>query len=493
MRHPVLLSIAALAIAALALPASLPAQPAAPAPQALVRRAVQAAGGEQALRSIQNTSIDFYTALFQLGQEETPESPPRPGIATGRIVTDWANGRRFAMQEQRGGPQAIRTRGVNVGDVGMGTNQAGAQTPQQAANVAAIRRGMRLSAHRLLLLAHDNPAALSRLPARTIRGDAADGARFALGPDTLSMWFDRASGLLLASETVTDDGVLGDRRDLTIYQRWQPAGNTGALLPRQQDQLANGRLQQSLSITGLTVNDALPDSLFVIPDSIRARAPQPGAAAPPVVVTLNELAPGVWRAEGGSHFSLVVEQPAGLVLVEAPLNAARTRAVLDTLRARFPSKRVTQVVATHHHWDHSGGLRAAMAEGIPIVAQRRLDGFLRGIASAPKTRAPDALARTRRVPTIRLLDDSLTLGTGDSRVVIHRMPTTHAEGLVAAFVPAHGILFTSDVLSPGPQLPPLGVREVVDFARARGLRVTRFAGGHGGVAPWGELEGAYPR
>jgi len=277
-----------------------------------------------------------------------------------------------------------------------------------------------------------------------------------------------------------------------MFTRWQDAGG-GVRLPRQLDLAVNDRLQSNIVVTAATVG-AVPDSLFVIPDTIAARAQRltPGAPPPPAAppVTLVELAPGVWRAEGGTHFSLIVEQPTQLVVVEAPQNAARTQSLLDTLRARFPQKRVGVVVNTHHHWDHAGGLRAAMAAGLPILTQRRNVAFVRGIATARKTLAPDALTRRAPVPPVRAVDDTVTLGTGDSRVVVYRLPTTHAEGMLAAYVPAARLLFTSDVLTPSANLPALGSGEITALARTRGIAIERVVGGHGGIASWPDVEKA---
>ncbi|MFN2399465.1 MAG: MBL fold metallo-hydrolase, partial [Gemmatimonadaceae bacterium] len=197
--------------------------------------------------------------------------------------------------------------------------------------------------------------------------------------------------------------------------------------------------------------------------------------------------PGVWRAEGGSHHSLVVEQPARLVVVEAPQTSARSRAVLDTLRKRFPQKPVGLVVNTHHHWDHSGGLRAYMAAGIPVVTHQRNAAFARRIAAARKTIQPDALSRSPRVPSIQQVSDSVIIGAGESRVVIYRIPTAHVEGMLGAYVPAARLLFVSDVLTPGPTLAPAGSAEVVAAVRALGVTVDRVAGGHGGVANWADI------
>jgi glyoxylase-like metal-dependent hydrolase (beta-lactamase superfamily II) len=153
------------------------------------------------------------------------------------------------------------------------------------------------------------------------------------------------------------------------------------------------------------------------------------------------------------------------------------------------------VVNTHHHWDHSGGLRAALAAGVPVATHARNAAFVRGIGAARKTVKPDELARRLgparvRPPAITAVQDSMVLGAGDQRVVIYRVPTAHVEGMLAAYVPAARLLFVSDVLSPGATLAPVGSAELVALARARGIPVERVAGGHGGVANWADVERA---
>ena len=463
-------------------------------PRDIVAQGVAAMGGEPALRGVRAVSIELYAATFAFGQEETPESPARANVSYGRSVADYAGGRFAGPIELRNVAGAVnKLRRVTTGGIGM-VETDGRPAPMNPAAVASFETDVRRFPDRLLLAALDNPPALSTLPVRTFRGRPHDGVRYAAGLDTVSLFFDRASGLLTVVETVTDDPILGDRRTEVWFTRWQHAGG-GVLYPRQFDRFWNGRLQQHSVFTSVTINPETPDSLFAIPDSIAARAQRSNPTPPPVVVTLVELAPGLWRAEGGSHHSLVVDQGASLVVVEAPQTTARTQAVLDTLRARFPGKAVGLVVNTHHHWDHSGGLRAALAAGVPVVTHARNAAFVRGIAAARKTVKPDALA-TRlgparvRVPAISAVEDSLVVGQGAGRIVVYRLPTAHAEGMLAAYVPGARLLFTSDVLSPGPTLPAAGTGELVAFVRARGIAVGRVAGGHGGVAAWADVERA---
>jgi glyoxylase-like metal-dependent hydrolase (beta-lactamase superfamily II) len=255
----------------------------------------------------------------------------------------------------------------------------------------------------------------------------------------------------------------------------------------------NGRLQQHQLVTSVAINGTLAESDFAIADSLVARAQPVPATAPapaPITVTLAELAPNVWRAEGGSHHSLVIRQATGLVVVEAPQSSARSRAVLDTLRGRFPGVTVRTLVPTHHHWDHSGGVREYLARGVDVIVHQRNVEFVRGIGAAQKTIAPDALSRGGRMPAVRAANPVTIVGVGETAVQLIELPTVHAQGMLAAYIPSARILFVSDVLTPGPTLAATGSREIVAMVRARGITVDRVVGGHGGIAAWADVERA---
>ncbi len=464
-----------------------------PAPRDLVARAVTAMGGDTAVRGLRGSATDFYQATFALGQEETPASPARANLTIGRQTTDYAGTRVLITTEGRNPTGAVnKVRRVIAGSIGM-TETNGVPAPDNPGQVAAVERFIRRTPERLLITALDNPAALRAIPVRRWRDEPLDGIRYAAGLDTLDLYFDRRSGLLVLTETLTDDPILGDRVTRTAFTRWQDAG--GVLFPRQIDIEVNNRLQTENVVTAVSTTPDLADTIFAIPDSIASRAQRSNPTPPPVVVTLVELAPNVWRAEGGSHHSLIVDQGTRLLVVEAPLSALRMEAMLDTLRARFPGKPVGLVINTHHHWDHSGGLRAVLAAGVPVVTQARNVSFVRSIATARKTIRPDVLSRRLGparppLPAISAVEDSLVMGRGDGQVIAYRLPTAHAEGMLAVYVPSARILFQSDVVNAAPTPPAAGSAELVRFVKARGIVVERVAGGHGLVLPWADVERA---
>ena len=486
-------AVAATLLSAAAFTPSLDAQARAtsPAPRDLVVRAAQAIGGETALRSVRTVETHFIATTFGLGQEESWASPPRPTILSGRAIADYANARRAQSQEVRPAPTttgASQGRQLITTDYGV-TEANGAWAPMAGAPLRSAQRAMREQPERLVLFALDNPASVRAIPARQWREETLDGVRIVQGSDSLALYFDRVNGRLTLAVVVTDDAILGDRTTETAFTRWTPTG--AVMLPRQVDVYANGRMLSTTQVWRGEVNGTVDEAMFGADDALAVRARSMAKLPPvPILVTLVELGPGVWRAEGQTHHTLVIEQGNGLLLLETPQSADRMRAVFDTLARRFPGRPITQAVNTHHHWDHSGGLRESMAKGIPMLTHQRNVAFLERIAAAPKSVAPDALSGRGRRPSIRGMSDTLVLGSGASTVVIYPITTVHAEGILAAFVPSVGVLFASDVLNPAATLNPVGSAELVAFAKARGLTVRTYAGGHGVTVPWADIERA---
>src|SRR5262249_31018734 len=101
-----------------------------------------------------------------------------------------------------------------------------------------------------------------------------------------------------------------------------------------------------------------------------AASAAPTTAPPPATVTVEKVANGIWFLAGQSHHSVLVEFADHLALIEAPQSDTRALAVIAKAREVVPGKPLTTVINSHHHFDHSGGIRAAVSEGLAVVTQK---------------------------------------------------------------------------------------------------------------------------
>ena len=217
-----------------------------------------------------------------------------------------------------------------------------------------------------------------------------------------------------------------------------------------------------------------------------------------VVATALAGHPNIQHLTGGFHHSLAVKLDDSLLVVEPPLNEARSQAVLKKLDELWPGVPVSHLILTHHHFDHMGGIRTYAAAGATIVTSELNSAYVEAALTSSHTLVPDELAGAAS-PKWRIeevaADGEFNLHEGGRSVGARHAPTIHSQDMLVIYVSGAQALFVSDIYMPGvfpPHQPvpaPFG-----DWAQGlrEGLaplewRIEWIAGGHGSVAPFTDL------
>ena len=190
-----------------------------------------------------------------------------------------------------------------------------------------------------------------------------------------------------------------------------------------------------------------------------ASATQPAPPAPPGTPT-KEVTKGLWLVEGTTHKSLLAEFSDHMMLIEAP-NEERTRAVLAKAKELRPDKPVTKLLVTHHHSDHTGGVRTAVAEApiVEIITHQSNVAYINEVLKRPHTINPDALAKKAgaKLPKITSIGDEGVVKDSMTTInLYHILDNTHADSMLMLYFPNGRILTQADVYMPN------DVRNVID-------------------------------
>ena len=197
-----------------------------------------------------------------------------------------------------------------------------------------------------------------------------------------------------------------------------------------------------LSITNVMPNAPLD---LTVPETVANAAPP---SAPQTMST--KLANGVWHVTGGSHHSVVVEFADYMAVVEAPLDEARSLAVIAEAKKLVPNKPLRYVLTTHHHFDHSGGLRTYVAEGATVVTHQSNVPYFEKTLVAPATLSPDAQSKAAKMPTLQGVTGKDILTDGKQTIEIYATGgDTHTNEYTLIYLPGPKNTHRSRCVQPG--------------------------------------------
>lgn len=242
-------------------------------------------------------------------------------------------------------------------------------------------------------------------------------------------------------------------------------------------------VMESLDVHRVLV-DASEDALPPAPDSVRS-LPIP-ADSGEITVEAVQVEKGIWYLKGLGNSTLF--EFADHVTVFEPFGSeANMKAVLDKARLLIPGKPITQIIASHHHLDHNGGLRTAVAEGLEVIAHRDNVELLRELAARPARRFPDALGRNPKPIKIVPVDDKLTLKDGIMQVdVLRVMNNNHMAAALIAYAPKQKLVAQGDLFDEGWEMVWWG-DSYADTVNHWGIDVDRDLAVHGNINPYAKV------
>ena len=451
--------------------------------QQVVHDAASALGGGDRLLAVRTLVIEGEGTQYNLGQDIAPG-------ASGQTFAVAQYRRAIDLPAERARTELVRVpkfnywqglaaqRQVQGIDKAIGYNVAPSGVASRVASPAADDRRAELLRHPITAVRAALDPAAKLTNARTDGSESSvdvltsDGRAFTLAIDATTKLPTRVA---MPANNVN----LGDVTISTAFADYQNIGGLQlpARLTTRTDDFTTGEVRVTKQAVDTDAGDLAAPAAAA---SASVPAPQPPT------VTVENVSPGVWLLAGGSHHSALVEFSDHLMLVDAPQNDARTLAVIAKARELRPDKPLTHVVSSHHHFDHSGGIRAAVAEGLTVITHQGNASFIEEIVKRPHTRVPDALSRNPRPLKMETVGDEKVITDGKMTLHLYPAPGDHSETMLMAYLPRERALIVIDVYEPGEAVNMFAGRFLEDVEK-RHLRVERIVPLHGKIVPYSQL------
>ena len=471
----------------------------------LVKQAITAEGGANALRGLRALAVKGDAKFWEPGQSFAAGGEPRfLGDATFTMTWDLAKGmaRTEWDRSQQYPPPPVKLKYTEtlLPTLGFVTDNNGTQ-PMSGIRVTALLRELERSSPQLLLKAMDDPSHLAAADPERLGQKSLPAVSFADAGTKFTILFDGASHLPAAIRTRDDDNINGDSNYDLVLSGWTSVA--GAQVAQSLSYQVNGVEVAKLTYV-LTPNPTIAADTFAVPAAVKAAAHPPATSNVPYQwvirrlfltrfldsdaviypaaggLKLVELAPNVQHVQGGTANNLIVAMKDYLVIFDAPYGELQSRWSIDAAKAKYPGKPIKYLVLTHHHMDHTGGMRTYVAEGATVIVPTPDKAYFEKDVKAPRTLVPDDLQKKPRPATIVEVKDQMSLKDDTEEIRLYNIPNPHVQGMLIGYVVKSNVVYITDLVSPrGPIDRSDQTIAAGDALRRYGISGAMIAGGHG--------------
>ena len=293
-------------------------------------------------------------------------------------------------------------------------------------------------------------------------------------PYSVSGYIDEQN-MVAKVETKIEDNLIGDMLVEQTYSGYKDFG--GVKFPTHIVQTRGGLAWTDLTVTDVKANGPAPQPVAAqagrggaaagaaargaapegrgAPPEGRGGGPGGGRGAAPAIAA-NKLADGIYMITGG-YRSVAVEMKDHIVLIEAPQSEMTTSNIIAEVKKAIPNKPIKYVVNTHTHADHSGGLRAAVAEGATVITHESNKGLYEKWFSNSRTLLmPDKLSQSEKKPKFEYMGEKKVLKDSMNTIELYHLNgVAHAEDMIIAYLPKIKTVVEADAFNaPAPNAPP---------------------------------------
>ena len=463
-----------------------------------VEEGLKALGGVEALRAAEDVWVKVSGSTWARNQSLKVNGPWDQMTRDETLYADLRRGR-YTFENRDPLPGGFVFGGkvvVSGGQAFFVNDRDRTVQPVNPANLPAVTLNyVRRLPHLLLTLALEQRAPTLRYAGQeNFEGRPHEIVTFAAANGALmSLFFDSKTHLLSKYEQMVTDPVEGDVVQETIYPSYRAVEKI--MVPTARQTRRGGDLIEDVKYTEVRFNTKPADTAFARPEGFEEL---PLFTPPPPKET--KLGEGVYLFESGAN-SLVVEFDTYVVVVEPYAGGRGPKPTINKAREMFPSKPVKYVVVTHHHDDHSGGLRSYVAEGVTVVTTAANQKYFERMAASNFTLFADDQTRAPRKPLFEFVRGGKRTFTDGKQTleVIDIGPSPHAEEMLVVYLPKERLVFQGDLVNlpnSGKWMPTTVNDTTVhffDWITKSGLDIQRVAAVHGPSTTLEDLRAAVER